>query len=171
MISNSHNPLGLSEPDWRKYCWRYGKIGQILVEKSDHIRRLLKKGYKTLDGHGPILDRFSNLSLIEHVDIVIYDHTRNLVKGICEVKTTKTKDREFDSNGRCAEVMSQAGKNRIPLYFAVVRLSDFLPRDILTDDGYVKVLKRLLTPPPNYEVEFYSSGEFELRNGKFKIHR
>ena len=100
----------------------------------------------------------------------MYDPKKNLVKGICEVKTTKNKSkREFRSKGICEIVMKQANKNGIPLFFSVVRLNGLLPPEIITDKGLTEVLEKLKKDDSFYKIEFYKGGEFELDNGVFKI--
>jgi hypothetical protein len=160
----------LSEEKIRAYWWRYGDIGQKLVENSQYIKALLKKNYKIIDGHEPLTNRFSNLPRLAHLDIVIYNSKKKLVEGICEVKTTKNQSkREFPSNGVCAPVMKEAERNGIPLFFAIVRLNELLPTKILTTNGYVEVLENLLNNPLLYKIEFYKDNEFLLENGVFKV--
>ena len=167
-ISDGINALSDKQKD--AYWWYYGEIGQKLVEQSEHIKTLLKKGYKITDGHEPIIGRFSNLNRIQHLDIVIYDSKKNLIKGICEVKTTKNQSKkEFPSNGVCAPVMKQAERNRIPLFFAVVRLTNLLPTKIISEKGFKEVLAELLKDDSSYKIEFYKGKDFALEDGIFKI--
>ena len=160
----------LSDDEKSLYWWNYGEIGQKLVENSDHIKALLKKDYEIMDGHELVKDKFSNLPVLAHLDIVIYDSKKNLVKGICEVKTTKNKSKmEFHSNGFCAIFMEHAKQNGIPLFFAVVRLNDLLPPEIIADKGLTEILEKLKKDGSFYKIEFYKDGEFKLDKGVFKI--
>ncbi|MBI4895645.1 MAG: hypothetical protein HY831_04085 [Candidatus Aenigmarchaeota archaeon] len=160
----------LSERERAIYWWNYGEIGQNLVENSVHIKSLLKIGYKIMDGHNFVEKRFFNLKVLEHLDIVIYDSSHNLVKAICEVKTTKNKNKkEFEANGSCEYIMKLAKKNKISLFFAVVRLADLLPLDIISRKGFDKTLEKLKNDNSFYKIEFYKEGEFELSGGIFRI--
>ena len=160
---------GLSEEQRSVYWWNYGEIGQKLVENSEYILSLLKKNYKIMDGHKIVKNRFSNLPEFRHLDIVIYDSKKKLVKGICEVKTTKNKFKnEFESNGACARVMEEAKRNGIPLFFAVVRLNDLLPTKIITDKGLAETLEKLKKDSSFYKIEFYTKDKFKLEDGIFK---
>ncbi len=152
------------------YWWNYGEIGQKLVENSEHIKDLLKKDYKIMDGHNPVKGKFSNLPLFMHLDLVIYDSNKQLIKGICEVKTTVIKTKhEFNANGACSRFMEEAKRNGIPLFLAVVRLNSLLPTTIMTKNGFVETLEKLKKDSSSYQIEFYKEGEFELKDNVFQI--
>ena len=83
------------------YRWCFGKIGERLVQKSDFVTSLLKKGYEVIDGHEPEL-KFANLLTVRHLDIVVLETKTKTIKAICEVKTTRDPKRtEFGSHGAC----------------------------------------------------------------------
>lgn len=165
--------LSLEDADdfLKEIYWRdYGDIGQKLVENSKYIKNLLKKDYKIMDGDNKVTGKFSNLPEFMHLDIVIYDSKKHLIKGICEVKTTKIKlKREFKANGKCARVMGNARLNGIPLFLAIVRLNGMLPTEIVTNEGFTETLEKFKKDKSLYQIEFYKEGEFELRDGLFQI--
>jgi hypothetical protein len=151
-----------------KYWWNYGEIGQKLVEKSRFIKNLLRKNFMVIDGHSSSNKKFNNFRGFFHLDIVIHDNKN--VKAICEVKTTKNKSKkEFKINGECGKFMIEGRKNKIPLFFAVVRLKELMPLKITTKKGFDEVLKNFVKNPSNYEIEFYSEDRFLIEEGFFKI--
>ncbi len=159
------------------YWWYYGELGQRIVEikKFDKI----SKDLKLVDGHEP--HEFSNLPSLgsskpQHLDIIGVDKQSNEVKFICEVKTTKNQTKkEFDSNGICQVFMKLAQKNKIPLYFAVVRLDRLVDRNIVfEDEGSISLDEEIFEREVRYfqetaKVEFYKENEFSMVDNKFVI--
>ena len=55
-------------PPPKKYWFRYGRLGQEVVEKSEHIQRLLEPDWQLMDGHAP--GGLPNLPDFKHLDII-----------------------------------------------------------------------------------------------------
>lgn len=159
------------------YWWHYGEIGQKIVELTKF--KNIPEGLEIIDGHEP--HEFSNLDIEglvkpQHLDIVGVDKETNEVKFICEVKTTANKTKkEFRANGLCQVFMKLAQQNKIPLYFAVVRLDRMVDRSIvfekngevfLDEDLFEKEIKHFLETA---KVEFYTENEFLMVNNNFII--
>jgi hypothetical protein len=152
-----------------KYIWNYGKLGQILFEKSDHIAKLRPKGCRLTDGHEPRI-KFSNLKPVAHLDTIIYEPRSKKIRAICEVKATVNKlKREFDANGVCGFVFQKALKVGIPVFLAIVRFKALPPESIITDAGYDEHLEYLRSNPDQYQIEFYAQNQFELVDNRFVI--
>lgn len=169
------------------FSWIKGFMGEEIVRKK--IFSNLSKSIKLIDGHEPFAAK--NLKPLEaidakgrkvnvklqHLDIVGMTNKKE-IKFICEVKTTITSKKEFKGNGFCIPFMVEASKKKIPIYFAVVRLTrDFNPSIIKNFDpktNKFKINKQLKDNEMAYalkhaSVEFCKNNDFKIIDNTFVI--
>ena len=159
-----------------------GDLGQKIVEQKCFSK--LSKGVKIIDGH----NEFSSINLKplifedkeilpQHLDIVGIN-SKTEVKFICEVKTTITKNMEFQANGYCMAFMMEAQILKIPISLAIVRLDREMNQNIVKSfdpkTRKAKVDRNLIESEFAYalnhaKIEFYKETDFKIAENRFII--